>query len=106
MTTYIYYCLACQQLSENETGEDYITCPHCGGRAKRTATKETKTFYTAWTTGKKNPATQTVIIYASSLKAAHAAAREHFGKGVSFSTREATHQETLHVEPSEVINTQ
>jgi hypothetical protein len=64
-----------------------------------------KTFYTAWTTGKKNPAIKTIIIYAGSLKAAHAAAREHFGNGVSFTTRESTHQETLHADPREVIRT-
>ncbi len=64
-----------------------------------------KTFYTAFTMGRQSPATRTVLIYASEIKYAHAAARAYFGTGISFSTRESTHDETLHADPHDVIKT-
>lgn len=58
-----------------------------------------KEFYTAYTNDKQ----RSVIIYAESIKKAHAKAREYFGNGVSFTTRKSTHDETLHADPAEVL---
>ena len=57
-----------------------------------------KKFYTAYTNNG-----QEIIILASNIGAAHRAARERFGEGVSFSTRESTDDETLHVHPFDVV---
>jgi hypothetical protein len=60
-----------------------------------------KIFFTAYTNNKQ----RSVIIYADEIRKAHAKAREFFGKGVSFSVRESTHEETLHADPVEVLRT-
>ena len=58
-----------------------------------------KEFYTAYTKDKQ----RFVIIYVKNIKRAHMMAQEYFGKGISFTTRKSTNDETLHADPNQVL---